>query len=81
MRDLCRLETRERGCGSGEHAVTEKPAIHTTQCGSSEMGSIQRAQAAAKMIVQELREFSPNTSTESTSRKRLKASVIPLKSR
>ena len=81
MRDLCRLETRERGCGSGEHAVTEKPAIHTTQCGSSEMGSIQRAQAAAKMIVQELREFSPNTSTESTSRKRPKASVIPLKSR
>src|SRR6202049_4485300 len=56
MRDLCRLETRERGCGSGEHAVTEKPAIHTTQCGSSEMGSIQRAQAAEKMIVTERRE-------------------------
>ena len=49
--------------------------------GSSEMGRIQRAQAAAKMIVQELREVSPNTSTESTSRKRPKASVIPLKSR
>src|ERR1700676_1188279 len=45
MKDLCRLETRERGCGSGEHAVTKKPAIHTTRCGSSEMGSIQRAQA------------------------------------
>jgi hypothetical protein len=44
-------------------------------------GQHTEAQAAAKMIVQELREFSPNTSTESTSRKRPKASVIPLKSR
>ena len=81
MRDLCRLEAKGRDCGSDEHAVTEEPGSHTTRCGSSEMDSIQRAQAAAKMIVQELKGRSPNTSTGSTSIKRPKGRVIPLKSR
>jgi hypothetical protein len=81
MRELCRLEAKERGCGSEEHALTEKPENHTTQCGSSAMENIQRAQAAARMIVKELKERSPSTLTESTSPKRPKARVIPLKSR
>ena len=81
MRELCRLEAKERGCGSEEHAVTGKPENHTMQCGSSAMGNVQRAQAAARMIVQELKERSPSISTESTSPKRPKARVIPLKSR
>jgi hypothetical protein len=81
MRDLCRLEARERGCGSEERAVTEKPGNHTMQCGSSETENIQRAQAAARMIVQELKGHSPNTSTGSTSSKRPKGRVIRLKSR
>jgi hypothetical protein len=80
MRELCRLGVKERGCGSEERAATEKRAIHTTQYGSSAMGNIQRAQAAARMIVKELKERSPSTSTESTSPKRSKARVIPLKS-
>jgi hypothetical protein len=81
MRELCRLEARERGCGSGKRAVTEKLGNHTTQCGSSAMENIQRAQAAARMIVKELKERSPSTSTESTSPKRRQARVIPLKPR
>jgi hypothetical protein len=81
MRELCRLEAKERGCGSEEHAVTEKRENHTTQCGSSAMENIQRAQAAARMIVKQLKEHSPSISTESTSPKRAKARVIPLKSR
>src|SRR5258706_3756012 len=39
-------------------------------------GTHQRAQAAAKMIVQALKERSPNTSTGSTSPKRPKGHVI-----
>src|SRR5215472_17418833 len=35
MRDLCRLEARGRGCGSGERAATEGPGRRTTPCGSS----------------------------------------------
>jgi hypothetical protein len=81
MRDLCRLEAKERDCGSDERAVTENPGKHTMRCGSSETGSIRRAQAAARMIVKELKERSPNTSTGNTSTKRPKGSVIPLKSR
>src|SRR6202049_756497 len=45
MRDLCRLEARGRDCGSGEHAVTEKPGTHTAPFGSSATANIQRAQA------------------------------------
>jgi hypothetical protein len=81
MRELCRLKARERGCGSEEHAVTEKPGKHTTRSGSSAMENILRAQAAARMIVRELKEHSPSTSTESTSPKRPRVRVIPLKSR
>jgi hypothetical protein len=44
-------------------------------------GTIQRAQAAARMIVQELKGHSPNTLTGSTSSKRPKGRVIRLKSR
>jgi hypothetical protein len=80
MRELCRLGVKQRGCGSDKRAVTEKRATHTTRCGSSAMENIQRAQAAAKMIVKELKERSSNISTESTSPKRAKARVIPLKS-
>jgi hypothetical protein len=81
MRGLCQLEAKERDCGSEDRAVTAKPGKNTAPCGSSETGSIRRAQAAARMIVKELKERSPNTSTESTSLKRPKGSVIPLKSR
>jgi hypothetical protein len=81
MRDLCRLEARGRDCGSGERAATERPENRITPCGSSETETIKRAQAAARMIVQELKGHSPNTSTGSTSSKRPKARVIRLKSR
>ena len=81
MRDLCRLEARGRGYGSGERAATEGPGRRTTPCGSSETETIKRAQAAARMIVQELKGHSPNISTGSTSSKRPKGHVIRLKSR
>jgi hypothetical protein len=81
MRGLCRLEAKERDCGSEDRAVTAKPEKHTMRCGSSETGSIRRAQAAARMIVKELKERSRNTSTGNTSPKRPKVSVVPLKSR
>src|SRR5258707_194995 len=66
MRDLCRREARGQDCGFDAHVVTEKPGKRTTQCGSSATENIQRAQAAARMIVQELKERSPSTSTKST---------------
>ena len=72
MRDLCRREARGQDCGSGERAATEGPASRTAPCGSSETETIKRAQAAARMIVQELKGHSPNTSTGSTSSKRPK---------
>jgi hypothetical protein len=72
MRDLCRLEARGRDGGSGARAATERPGSRTTPCGSSETETIKRAQAAARMIVQELKGHSPNTSTGSTSSKRPK---------
>lgn len=81
MRDLCRQEARGQDCGSDARVVTEKPGKRTTRYGSSEMENIRRAQAAARMIVQELKERSPNTSTGSISKKRPKGRVIPLKSR
>jgi hypothetical protein len=81
MRELCRREARGRDCGSDARVAIEKPGNHTTQCGSSETDNIRRAQAAARMIVQELKERSPNTSTGSTLKKHPKGHVIPLKSR
>jgi hypothetical protein len=81
MRDLCRLEARGRDCGSGARAATGGQGCRTTPCGSSETETIKRAQAAARMILQELKGHSPNTSTASTSSKRAKGRVIRLKSR
>jgi hypothetical protein len=81
MRDLCRREARGRDCGSGGGAATDGRGSRTTPSGSSETETIKRAQAAAKMIVQELKGHSPNISTGSTSPKRPKGHVIRLKSR
>ena len=81
MRERCRVEARGRDFGFGARAATDRPGTHTTQSGSSEMENIQRAQAAARMIVQELKGLSPNISTGSTSSKRPKGRVIRLKSR
>jgi hypothetical protein len=81
MRNLCRREARGRDCGSGEHAATDERGSRTAPSGSSETETIKRAQAAARMIVQELKGHSPNTSTGNTSSKRPRGRVIRLKSR
>jgi hypothetical protein len=81
MRDLCRLEAKGRDSGYGERDANERRETRTTPCGSSETENIKRAQAAARMIVQELKGHSRNTLTESTWSKRPKERVIRLKSR
>jgi hypothetical protein len=81
MRMQCRLQQRGRVSGSEKLDETGEVGLPTHPSTSSETGTINRAQAAARMIVAELKGRSKPTSTPSTPRRRNKASVIPLKSR
>src|SRR5262245_2091082 len=79
MRELCRQNPKDHTSGSGKPGATNEAERPTKPSGSSSMDRIKRAQSAAGMIVRELKERSPGTSTASTSRRQKRASVIPLK--
>ena len=80
MRALCRVHPKGRDSGSAKPDATDAGASPIPPYTSSETGNINRAQAAAKAIVAELKERSKPTSTPSTRRRRKKAPVIPTKS-
>jgi hypothetical protein len=80
MRALCRVHPKVRDSGSARLDATDVGASPIPPCTSSETENINRAQAAAKAIVAELKERSKPTSTPSTPRRRKKAPVIPIKS-
>jgi hypothetical protein len=79
MRELCRRNTRGRASGCDQQEK-QGGADRAKLFGSSSINDINRARAAAEMIVRELQERSLTTSTGSISKRRAKASVIPLKS-
>jgi|SRR5262249_48433810 len=81
MRELCRQNPKDRTSGSAKPDATSGAELATSPSGSSSTALIKGAQSAAEMIVRELKERSPNTSSASTSKRRKKASVIPLKYR
>jgi hypothetical protein len=78
MRALCRQKRKDPAYISEARGETEQGASPTPPCTSSETENIQRAQAAAKAIVAELKESSRPTSTANTPPRRAKAPVIPL---
>jgi hypothetical protein len=80
MRQLCRLHPKARDCGSEKQGETARAASLIPPSTSSGTEAIKRAQAAAGMIVSELKANSKPISTGSISRRRPKAPVIPLKS-
>lgn len=72
-RKLCRDRQKERACGSGPHQSASQ--AH----GSSETDDFGRAQAAAQMRVEKLKNSLKNTSPQSTTQP--KAVVVSLTSR
>jgi hypothetical protein len=80
MRELCRFHPKARDSGCVENGATNADASLIQPSTSSETVDIKRAQAAAGMIVQGLKESLRPISTGSTPRRRRKASVIPIRS-
>ena len=80
MRELCRFQPKGPDSGYEKNAVTTAAESRIQPCTSSGTADIKRAQAAAVMIVQELKSNWSSTSTASTPRRRRRASVIPIKS-
>ena len=66
MRALCRVHPKGRDSGSAKPDAIDAGASPIPPSTSSETGTINRAQAAAKTIVAELKERSKPTSTPST---------------
>jgi hypothetical protein len=81
MLQQCRAADRGRDSTCANLDATAADASAMAPSGSSSTGDTSAAQAAARTIVQQLRESSRTTSRKSTSRALQKASVLPFKSR
>jgi hypothetical protein len=70
MRQLCRVEVKERGSGSAQLEEIAGGESPIQPSGSSATGSISKAWAAAETILSELSECSPPISPENSSKRR-----------
>lgn len=67
MRELCRVQQKESGSGSGASGGTPMEKSSEKPSGSSEMDRSRLSQAAVVTIAQELKKPSRNTSPSATS--------------
>jgi hypothetical protein len=81
MRELCRVEARDRVSGCAGPSTIAPGGSRTPPCGSSRTANTERARDAALMIVNELKHHSPPISQESTSPMRKPGCVHRLTSR
>ena len=77
MRDLCRVEVKDRDFGCARPNTTGKVTSPTTPFGISKTANTERARDAALMIVETLKKPSLTTSRASTSPKPKPVSVPP----
>jgi hypothetical protein len=84
MRELCRVEARDRACTSNQHDATHADAPLSNPSGSSATATSSKAQDLALATVERLTKGSPDTSSAKKvkrERRRSPKNVIPLRSK